>query len=114
MSGPALLPNDISRVDVLWTMAPVPFGGTSGNSGGRVNSRIDGHLDAYRKFSERNTGTIVAVRRKSKAVQQWLSLTLDVYIQHQSAKLNKGTAGMLINQPFEKHILFIGISSRSV
>eukprot|EP00547_Thalassionema_nitzschioides_P015587 CAMPEP_0194256860 /NCGR_PEP_ID=MMETSP0158-20130606/37691_1 /TAXON_ID=33649 /ORGANISM="Thalassionema nitzschioides, Strain L26-B" /LENGTH=194 /DNA_ID=CAMNT_0038995703 /DNA_START=277 /DNA_END=862 /DNA_ORIENTATION=- len=71
------------NTDVVWTLAPLSHGGTGGRAiTSFVDPRIADHFETYKTFRERNTGTLVAVRRNSPAVQSWLELTLDIYTVH--------------------------------
>ena len=97
--------------DVLWTKAPYPFGGV----GGRKNARAHVHpsiatmQDEYQKFGERNSGTIVAVQRIRRSVQQWLQLTLDIYVEHMTleSKFFITGNGKMTDQPAFREAFFV-------
>lgn len=76
------------RTDVVWSLAPGKFGGSHFEGHHFVDHRIADEIDVYKTFSERNTGTLVAVKRRSSTVQSWLALTMDIFVQQGNAGIN--------------------------
>jgi len=94
------------HTDVIWTLAPIKFGGNGGNATRFVDHRIADEIDVYKSFQERNTGTLIAVKRTSPAVQSWLALTMNIYVQHVDAGINDGN-GNQRDQPAFREAFFI-------
>lgn len=90
--------------DVLWTRDRAMFGGAKKRS--FVDPRVANHLDHYETFVERNSGTLVAVRRTNPAVQSWLALAMDIYAQQFDAHLLRGSGGYA-DQPAFREAFYI-------
>merc|ERR1712159_736602 len=58
------------NVDVIWTLAQQRYGATRGKGRVYVTESIKDEEQAYYDFHERNTGTILAVRR-TKNTNEW-------------------------------------------
>ena len=98
------------RVDLLWSAAPVPFGGyargdgSAAVSGAIVNgTALTRH--AYARFGERNSGTVLAVRR-SAATRAWLEDALRIYPKQLAAGFVAGAGGRA-DQPALREAAFL-------
>lgn len=68
-----------SGIDILWTYAYWPFGGYANySSTSFVSSDLTLVTQEYKQFGERNTGTVLGVRR-SKETNAWLSTAISIY-----------------------------------
>ena len=68
--------NTTREVDVVWTLAPSPFGDLPSNTHVSPSMR-DEDIKNFTHFHERNTGTVFAVL-KSPATNRWLTDALDL------------------------------------
>jgi len=66
------------HVDVVWSLAKIPYGATlNQNPRTFTNYFVGMELTEYQKFSERNTGSLFAVRQ-SLATHRWLNDALSI------------------------------------
>jgi len=70
--------------DVLWTLAPAPYGGYMHRESGlavspEITDSIE-NLTAFRNFGERNSGTVFVLRTKNPlALERWFTNALSLY-----------------------------------
>ena len=79
--------------DVIWSLAPIPFGSSLGHSGAHTSPMSASQLAEYRTFPERNTGTVLAVRR-TDATRLWLTDALNIRANQTDALDSRRTAGL--------------------
>ena len=96
--------------DLLWSLAPIKFGGYRGRDGTFAVSPLLLNGSArmrhqYARFGERNSGTIIATR-SSSAVTAWLEDALKIYHWQLEAGFIVG-AGGLADQPALREAAFL-------
>ena len=122
--------------DVIWSLAPMRFGATQGHKDAHTAPMSASQVAEYRKFPERNTGTVFAVRR-TPATRLWLTAAIDIranqtalFEAHRETEVYRscpcfggpcGTPSWLseYKEPMERHIriqlcdIHMGVPTRS-